>query len=107
MRKKAELKGVSSVIRELLCSLRISDLVRTGGETGKSQYLIHGRDSCEHEFSQGRSLAGCAEYMRFSVKESKQQEEPEITDEDHDAVNVLTIHSAKGLEYPVVVPGRS
>jgi ATP-dependent exoDNAse (exonuclease V) beta subunit (contains helicase and exonuclease domains) len=61
--------------------------------------------AAEYEFSQGRSLAGCAEYMRFSVKESKQQEEPEITDEDHDAVNVLTIHSAKGLEYPVVALG--
>ena len=61
--------------------------------------------AAEYESSLGRSLAGCAEYMRFAVKGAKQQEEPEITDEDHDAVNVMTIHSAKGLEYPVVALG--
>ena len=106
MRKKAELKGVSSVIRELLCSPEF--LISYGPEQRRrvrANISYMAEIAAEYEFSQGRSLAGCAEYMRFSVKESKQQEEPEITDEDHNAVNVLTIHSAKGLEYPVVALG--
>ncbi|MGE4445081.1 MAG: UvrD-helicase domain-containing protein [Synergistaceae bacterium] len=106
MRKKAELKGVSSVIRELLCSPEfLTSYEPEQRRRVRANISYMAEIAAEYEFSQGRSLAGCAEYMRFSVKESKQQEEPEITDEDHDAVNVLTIHSAKGLEYPVVALG--
>jgi len=106
MRKKAELNGVSCIIRELLnspgflASYEEWQRLRVRANTSYMAAI-----ASEYEASEGRSLQGCADYMRFSVKESEQQEEPEITDEDHDAVNVLTIHSAKGLEYPVVALG--
>jgi len=106
LKLKAELRGVSAMIRDLLCSPEFL----TSYEP-EQRYRVRANISymaeiaSEYEASQGRSLTGCAEYMRFSVKESKQQEEPEITDEGHDAVNVLTIHSAKGLEYPFVALG--
>lgn len=59
--------------------------------------------AAEYEASQGASLAGCADYMRMAVNQAADQEEPDVTDEDQDAVNVLTIHSSKGLEYPIVI----
>ncbi|MDD4160164.1 MAG: 3'-5' exonuclease, partial [Synergistaceae bacterium] len=106
MRKKAELSGASAVIRELLCSPEfLTSYEPEQRRRVRANISYMAEIASEYEISQDRSLAGCAEYMRFSVKESKQQEEPEITDEDHDAVNVLTIHSAKGLEYPVVALG--
>ena len=106
MRRKAELRGVSALIRELLCTpdlLKSYEPDRRRRVRADISYMAE--IAAEYESSQGRSLVGCAEYMRFAVKGSKQQEEPEITDEDHDAVNVMTIHSAKGLEYPVVALG--
>lgn len=106
MRRKAELRGVSALIRELL---RDPDLLRSyepdRRRRVRADISYMAEIAAEYESSLGRSLAGCAEYMRFAVKGAKQQEEPEITDEDHDAVNVMTIHSAKGLEYPVVALG--
>ncbi len=106
MKKRAELRGVSAIIRELLCSPEfLTSYEPEQRRRVRANISYMAEIAAEYEVSQGRSLAGCAEYMRFSVKESKQQEEPEITDEDNDAVNVLTIHSAKGLEYPVVALG--
>lgn len=106
MKIMAELRGVSAMIRELLCSPEFLTSYEPGQRRRVRANISYMAEiASEYEASQGRSLAGCADYMRFSVKESKQQEEPEITDEDHDAVNVLTIHSAKGLEYPVVALG--
>ena len=106
LKLKAELRGVSAMVRDLLCSPEF--LTSYGPEQRcrvRANISYMAEIASEYEASQGRSLTGCAEYMRFSVKESKQQEEPEITDEGHDAVNVLTIHSAKGLEYPFVALG--
>ncbi len=106
MKIKADLRGVSAIIRELLCSPEfLTSYEPEQRRRVRANISYMAEIASEYEVSQGRSLAGCAEYMRFAVKESKQQEEPEITDEDHDAVNVLTIHSAKGLEYPVVALG--
>lgn len=106
MKRKAELSGVSAMIRELLCSPEfLASYEPEQRRRVRANISYMAEIASEYEASQGRSLAGCAEYMRFAVKESKQQEEPEITDEDNDAVNVLTIHSSKGLEYPVVALG--
>lgn len=106
MKRKAELQGVSAMIRELLCSPEFLTSYEPEQRRRVRTNISYMADiASEYEVSQGRSLVGCAKYVRFAVKESKQQEEPEITDEDHDAVNVLTIHSAKGLEYPVVALG--
>ncbi len=106
LKLKAELCGVSAMIRDLLCSPEFLTSYEPEQRCRVRANISYMAEiASEYEASQGRSLTGCAEYMRFSVKESKQQEEPEITDEGHDAVNVLTIHSAKGLEYPFVALG--
>lgn len=38
-----------------------------------------------------------------SVREFREEGESPLADEDYDAVRVLTIHKAKGLEYPAVI----
>ncbi|MDR1875981.1 MAG: UvrD-helicase domain-containing protein [Synergistaceae bacterium] len=48
------------------------------------------------------SLAGCAQWLDGALRAQQPVEEPKWMDEDADAVRVLTVHGAKGLEFPVV-----
>ena len=104
MRKTASLRGAGAAILELL-----ADQSRLACFEPEQRRRVNANISClaalaaEYEASQGSSLAGCADYMNFAVSESRQKEEPDITDEEQDCVKVLTIHASKGLEYPVVI----
>jgi len=103
LRKTARLRGVAAVIAEISKSqyyLLSFESEKRARVTANLAYLAQLAD--EYEASQGRSLIGCADYMSSAVSLAEQQEEPDVTDEDEDAVNVLTIHASKGLEYPVV-----
>ena len=103
LKATAELRGVSAAILEILKSREYLNFYEP-----KQRRKVDANIACladiaaEYEMSQGRSLTGCADYMQFAVSEAQQKEEPEVTDEDQDAVNILTIHAAKGLEYPIV-----
>jgi ATP-dependent helicase/nuclease subunit A len=103
LRKAARLRGVAAVIAEISKSqdyLLCFEPEKRARVTANLAYLAQLAE--EYEASQGRSLIGCADYMSSAVSLAEQQEEPDVTDEDEDAVNVLTIHASKGLEYPVV-----
>jgi len=99
----AELNGVKDAILEIQkkpAYLRAFDPFQR--RRVKANLLSLADLAAEYELSQGRSLAGCADYLQFAVSATQSKEEPDVTDENYDAVNVLTIHAAKGLEYPVV-----
>ena len=49
------------------------------------------------------SLAACADWLTRSIKRAIKLEEPEWHDENENAVKLATVHSAKGLEYPVTI----
>ena len=49
------------------------------------------------------SLTACAEWLTRAVKRELKLREPEWHEEDENAVKLSTVHSAKGLEYPVAV----
>lgn len=53
----------------------------------------------------GPSLPGTAAYLGQALARELPQAEPELL-EDEDAVRVLTVHAAKGLEFPVVAVVR-
>lgn len=54
------------------------------------------------EASRAASLADTARRLKTLVDESTNDEQAELTPEDNDAVQVMTVHAAKGLEFGVV-----
>ena len=50
----------------------------------------------------GRSLSGCAAYLRDVAARGIDSKEADILGEDDDMVRVMTVHSAKGLEFKAV-----
>ncbi|MFA5140988.1 MAG: UvrD-helicase domain-containing protein [Elusimicrobiota bacterium] len=51
----------------------------------------------------GMTLKEFIDLASRSMRELREEGESPLADEDYDAVRVLTIHKAKGLEYPVVI----
>jgi ATP-dependent exoDNAse (exonuclease V) beta subunit len=56
----------------------------------------------EYESTFGPSLAGCAAYLGRALRRERDVEESG-GDEGADQVRILTVHAAKGLEFPVTV----
>jgi ATP-dependent exoDNAse (exonuclease V) beta subunit len=56
----------------------------------------------EYEAGLGMSLTGCAAYLRDMTRKGIETTEADTLGEDDDMVRVMTVHSAKGLEFPVV-----
>ncbi|MBI3549352.1 MAG: UvrD-helicase domain-containing protein [Elusimicrobia bacterium] len=53
--------------------------------------------------ARGMTLKGFIERVAKDVAEATEEGESPLADEHFDAVRILTIHKAKGLEYPVVI----
>lgn len=103
MRRTALLDGVSALILELLKRpffLEHYYGIRRRRVNANIIYLAE--LAAEYELSQGKSLLGCADYLRGAVSQEGAKEEPDIADENTDAVRIMTIHASKGLEFPVV-----
>lgn len=56
----------------------------------------------EFETARGRSLRGCADYMARGAEEQGSLEEAPVLGEKEDVIRVLSVHAAKGLEFPIV-----
>ncbi|MFP4482841.1 MAG: PD-(D/E)XK nuclease family protein, partial [Thermovirgaceae bacterium] len=56
----------------------------------------------EYEVFMDSSLPGCAEYLEKVTARGIQAEEADVLGEQEDMIRVMTIHAAKGLEFPVV-----
>jgi ATP-dependent helicase/nuclease subunit A len=54
------------------------------------------------ESDRSATLAETARRLKTLVDESSKDEQAELTAPEHDAVQVMTVHAAKGLEYEVV-----
>jgi ATP-dependent exoDNAse (exonuclease V) beta subunit len=103
LRRIGSLKGPSAMLSHLLEDRRWlsafdgAQRFRVVGNVGRAIAVAR-----QYEGGVSVSLAGCARWLDTALRSGRPTEEPEWLDENADAVRVMTVHAAKGLEFPVV-----
>jgi ATP-dependent exoDNAse (exonuclease V) beta subunit len=96
--------GVSGTLQELLAATRahVGFALRTGGEQALANVLHITELARQYEMSGGISFRGFVEELRVAAETAQASEAP-ILEEDSDGVRMMTVHKAKGLEFPIVI----
>jgi len=103
LRRKAFLQGPADALNHLLeeplwmMSLPPYKRIRAFSNI---RHLVHLLKTYEDAF--GKDIAGAAWYLRETTKFNVPYEETTPLGEDEDVVRVMTVHAAKGLEFPIV-----
>jgi ATP-dependent helicase/nuclease subunit A len=96
--------GVSGTLQELLAATRahVGFALRTGGEQALANVLHIAELARQYEMDGGISFRGFVEELRVAADTAQASEAP-ILEEDSDGVRMMTVHKAKGLEFPIVI----
>ncbi len=96
--------GVSGTLQELLVATRahVGFALRTGGEQALANVLHIAELARQYEMGGGISFRGFVEELRLAAETAQVSEAP-ILEEDSDGVRMMTVHKAKGLEFPIVI----
>ena len=96
--------GASGVLHELLRATRahVGFALRIGGEQALANVLHVAELARQYELDGGISFRGFVEELRTAAETAQAAEAP-ILEEDSDGVRMMTVHKAKGLEFPIVV----
>ena len=96
--------GVSGTLQELLAATRahVGFALRTGGEQALANVLHIAELARQDQMSGGISFRGFVEELQVASETAQASEAP-ILEEDSDGVRMMTVHKAKGLEFPVVI----
>ncbi|MDR1730541.1 MAG: UvrD-helicase domain-containing protein [Synergistaceae bacterium] len=103
LRRLGNLRGPSALLSSLLenrnwlAAFRRDQRLRVVSNVTKAISMAAG-----YESGVSPSLAGCTQWLDTALRNAQTSEEAPWMDPDADAVHVLTIHSSKGLEFPVV-----
>ncbi len=95
---------VSETLHELLGATRahVGFALRTGGEQVLANAFHVAELARQFEAGGGISFRGFVEELRVAAEHAVAAEAP-ILEEDSDGVRMMTVHKAKGLEFPVVI----
>ena len=96
--------GASGVLHELLRRTRahVGFALRVGGEQALANVLHVAELARQYELGGGISFRGFVEELRRAADTAQAAEAP-ILEEDSDGVRMMTVHKAKGLEFPIVI----
>jgi ATP-dependent exoDNAse (exonuclease V) beta subunit len=96
--------GASGVLHELLRATRahVGFALRIGGEQALANVLHVAELARQYELGGGISFRGFVEELRTAAETAQAAEAP-ILEEDSDGVRMMTVHKAKGLEFPIVI----
>jgi ATP-dependent exoDNAse (exonuclease V) beta subunit len=95
---------VAETIQRLLDSTRahVGFVLRAGGEQTLANVLHIAELARQYEADGGISFRGFVEELRLAAESAEAAEAP-ILEEGSDGVRMMTVHKAKGLEFPVVI----
>jgi ATP-dependent exoDNAse (exonuclease V) beta subunit len=95
---------VAETIQELLNATRahVGFVLRAGGEQALANVLHVAELARQYEAGGGISFRGFVDELRIAAETSQAAEAP-ILEEGSDGVRMMTVHKAKGLEFPVVI----
>ena len=97
---------IARTVGQLLAETRshAAFVMQRAGEQVLANVLQVGELAREYEAGGGLSFRGFIEHLRDEAAERQAGEAP-ILEEGSDGVRIMTVHGAKGLEFPVVVLG--
>jgi ATP-dependent exoDNAse (exonuclease V) beta subunit len=95
---------VAATIARLLDSTRahVGFVLRPGGEQALANVLHVAELARQYELNGGMSFRGFVEALQTEAAAGEAAEAP-ILEEGSDGVRLMTVHKAKGLEFPVVI----
>ncbi|MEO7275691.1 MAG: 3'-5' exonuclease, partial [Vicinamibacterales bacterium] len=95
---------VSQTLHQLLGATRahVGFALRTGGEQALANAFHVAELARQFEAGGGISFRGFVEELRVAAANAVAAEAP-ILEEDSDGVRMMTVHKAKGLEFPIVI----
>jgi ATP-dependent exoDNAse (exonuclease V) beta subunit len=95
---------VAETIQELVNATRahVGFVLRAGGEQALANVLHVAELARQYEANGGISFRGFVDELRVAAETSQASEAP-ILEEGSDGVRIMTVHKAKGLEFPVVI----
>jgi ATP-dependent exoDNAse (exonuclease V) beta subunit len=97
-------RPVGDTITQLLNATRahVGFVLRPAGQQALANVLHVAELARQYEFSGGLSFRGFVEELRDQADGGQAAEAP-ILEEGSDGVRLMTVHKAKGLEFPVVI----
>jgi ATP-dependent helicase/nuclease subunit A len=95
---------VAETIQRLLDATRahVGFVLRAGGEQALANVLHIAELARQYETDGGISFRGFVEELRVASESAEAAEAP-ILEEGSDGVRIMTVHKAKGLEFPIVI----
>jgi ATP-dependent exoDNAse (exonuclease V) beta subunit len=104
LHKRRNYVPVAETLHELLNSTRahVGFALRPGGEQALANVLHVAELARHYELDGGISFRGFVDELRAAAEAAQAAEAP-ILEEDSDGVRMMTVHKAKGLEFPIVI----
>jgi ATP-dependent helicase/nuclease subunit A len=104
LHRRRNYRPVAETVQELLAATRahVAIVLRSAGEQALANVLHIAQLAREYETSGGLSFRGFVDELTEAADTTQAAEAP-ILEEGSDGVRIMTVHKAKGLEFPVVI----